>query len=656
MLLQMEPRGFSGMEPRGFSPGVQDELEGTLEVVVEDHDDRSTVVHVLETDTGRVRIRERAGDGSLKGLVTGTRIRVRGSRGADGSFEIAPKSGTREGGGGDESVTAVSLASPNTFGPQRTAVILVNFQDDQSAPYGWAHAANVTFGEASSFFAENSYGQTSLYGDVFGWFTIPLSASVCDTAQIASLADQAVANTGVNINGYSRRVYAFPRNACSFWGRGTVGGNPSRSWIKGTYSVKVVAHELGHNFGDWHSNSAPCETGGCSHVEYGDDRDMMGLSGIGHFHAYQKERLGWLNYGASPAIQTVSASGTYWISSLQLAGIGPKAIKVLKSTSQSGNVYYYLESRSQAGFDAGFGGGVILHTGNELMGNSAVQVDLDPVTAAFDPVLDPDQTFSDSAARFSVRTISADLNGAWVEITIGGADATPCVTNAPQLSLSPGGTVTSTAGSAVSYSLSIANRDEAGCPSVTFELDTAVPAGWTWSASELTRTLTPGASATLAFTVVSAADASGTNQITANITRSGSVGPGASATGWVSIAATEPTPTPTPTPSPTPTPTPSPTPVPTLAATLTVSVNAQKQVVMETVVTSGAGPAAGAQLSFVITSPTGGTARLSATADSNGRALVKHKLKPKDPRGLYTVTLTAQWNGATATMTGTVVY
>ena len=67
--------------------------------------------------------------------------------------------------------------------------------------------------------------------------------------------------------------------------------NPSRAWINGTYSLRVVAHEMGHNFGDYHSHSSVCDSTGCVTNEYGDDHDTRG--GVtGHLNAYQKERLG----------------------------------------------------------------------------------------------------------------------------------------------------------------------------------------------------------------------------------------------------------------------------------------------------------------------------------------------------------------------------
>ena len=67
-----------------------------------------------------------------------------------------------------------------------------------------------------------------------------------------------------------------------------------------------------------------------------------------HFNAFQKEILGWLNYGTSPAIVTATTSGTYSITPFETVGSGAKAIKVFQSVdSASGkNTYFYLEARS----------------------------------------------------------------------------------------------------------------------------------------------------------------------------------------------------------------------------------------------------------------------------------------------------------------------
>src|SRR5262245_883934 len=298
---QRDPRAaavarFDSQSQRApLGPG-EEELEGTLEVLVEDHARGAVTHHFLNTDRGKVRLVEALGESDLGGTQTGQRVRARGRRSQDGSsLELRGGAAT----GGDSSVTTLALATSNTFGQQRVLVIMVNFQDNLGYSTDYNSAYQTTFNDVNNFYQEHSYGQTYLPGDVVGTYTLPMSSGVCDSAQIQTLAEKAASNAGVNVNNYSRRIFAFPNNACSWWGLGNVGGNPSRAWINGSYALKVVAHELGHNFGDYHSGSESCENGACSIATYGDDRDIMGLSGTGHFNAYQKERLGWLNYGGS---------------------------------------------------------------------------------------------------------------------------------------------------------------------------------------------------------------------------------------------------------------------------------------------------------------------------------------------------------------------
>jgi len=331
---------------------------------------------------------------------------------------------------GSGGVQTLSVAVPNTFGQQRTLVILVNFQDNASQPYTPASAYATTLQTTAGFCAENSYGQTSLAGDVVGWFTIPMNSTACDTNQIATLADQAAASLGgVTLSAYSRKVYGFPQiGACTWWGLGSVGGNPSRAWVNGTYSLKVVAHELGHNFGNYLSHSQPCDTAGCSTVEYGDDRDVMGLSATGHMTAFQKERLGWLNYGISPPIQTVGVSNSYWVDGYAPMGTAPKALKVLKSADAAGSkTWYYIDARTRVGFDATIAPGVLVHTGASSAASLAVTPPASggAVKGAYD-------------ISVSARAAGQAVAGASVTVTLTGPTGTTTTLSA----------VTSTAGAA----------------------------------------------------------------------------------------------------------------------------------------------------------------------------------------------------------------
>jgi hypothetical protein len=252
---------------------------------------------------------------------------------------------------------------PNTFGAQKTLVILVNFQDNTAEPYTLQTASDVVFNQASSFWMENSFQQTWITGDVAGWFALPITAgTTCPTSSIETYAQQAAQNAGYVLSNYNHFLYFFPQlTACGWSGYSNIGGTPSNSWVNGVLNQSVVSHELGHALGLYHSHSLSCGgsvylSSGCTQYEYGDYYETMGNSNVNgdsmHYNAYQKERLGWLNNGVQPPMTMVSSSGTYTIAPYETQDSNSKALKILQSSNSSGNAYYYVEARQAFGFDS----------------------------------------------------------------------------------------------------------------------------------------------------------------------------------------------------------------------------------------------------------------------------------------------------------------
>ena len=100
------------------SQSASTELDGELEVQIEDSVAGSRVHHFLKVGDKRVRLRF---PDSGPEMLSGTRVRARGQL---KNNELTLSSGS--------SVQAMALAASNTFGEQRVAVIMVNFQDNQS--------------------------------------------------------------------------------------------------------------------------------------------------------------------------------------------------------------------------------------------------------------------------------------------------------------------------------------------------------------------------------------------------------------------------------------------------------------------------------------------------------------------------------------------
>jgi len=418
------------------------EIVGTLEILHEDSANGSRYHFFVHSNAGRqsLHFAGRVPDH----LLTGASIRVKGIQ-VQNMLAL-----------GDTTTSVQQLAPappPAALGEQRTVVILVNFSDSPTQPYTVESARAAIFGTTSAFFLENSYQQAWLAGDVHGWFTIPVSSATCDYASIASYAQSAATAAGVNLGSYTHQVYAFPSNTCGWWGLSSVGGNPSQSWINGAFEFPVLAHELGHGNGLWHSHALDCGTAAtvgtaCTTNEYGDIVDMMGASQAAHYTAFQKERLGWLNYGISPAITAVTADGSYTIDTYEVGGSGPKALKILKSTDATTGqkTWYYVESRQAVGFDAFLAdpstgtqnvtGGVLIHTGTDASGNSSFLLDMTPASPVYywwyDPALAAGQTFIDPDTGLTITASWVSTTGAGVAVKFG----KPVSSNAPAVTVS----------------------------------------------------------------------------------------------------------------------------------------------------------------------------------------------------------------------------
>lgn len=387
---------------------------------------------------------------------------------------------------------AVTTAIPDAFGSQKTIAILVNFQDQpNNQPWTKEVVSDMVFNNINKQYYEASYNQTTIVGSTVGWFTLPINSTTdCNTIanMIPSLAEQAVVKSGVDLSPYSRRIYLFPfTSSCGWAGLGNVGkvGAYSNAWINGYNDLRVITHELGHNVGLWHANRLQCtgasSNGNCTHVEYGDYADVMGWGSGTHFNAFQKERLGWLNYGTSPAINTVAISGDYTIAPFEFRGTTPetnvKALKILKSTQTDGSKnYYYLEFRQPLGYDAPLGScgtscdftrGLLIHTGNSVNGNSSYILDPSPDTTnpAYIALL-PGQVFKDPNAPnggVTITTNSVSTSGASVSIRFGNTPPPTCVRSTATMTITPDSMQIVQPGEARSYVVTLTNRDSLGC-------------------------------------------------------------------------------------------------------------------------------------------------------------------------------------------------
>ncbi|EEG07753.1 Ig-like domain-containing protein [Pseudogulbenkiania ferrooxidans] len=486
------------------------EREGVLEVIHWDNLDKtSSFKRYLRTNDGKrfeLKFKKHA-----PSHLTGTRIKVRGMQSGN---VLALDSST-------SSYQVLAMPAPNAVGAQNTAVLLVNFTDNTTQPFTTTQVNSTVFGSANNYFKENSSQQTWLTGSVYGWLTLPMTQT-CSYYNIATAANTAAANAGIDLSPYTRFVYIFPYNStCGWSGMGTVGGSPSDAWLNGRLATTAVTHEMGHNLGLYHSHSMECGAtsigSSCTSSEYGDPFDVMGApAGTAHYNAFQKERLGWLNYGTSPTITTVSSSGTYAIEPYETSTTGAKALKILKSTDPTtGNkTWYYVELRQALGQDTYLSSypnvvsGVLVHTGADGDGNSSYLLDMTPNSSTndwIDPALTAGQSFTDSTAGITVTVQSVSSTGTSVSVSLAGqtASTSTCTHANPTVSLSPGQSPTVTPGTAVTYTLSVTNTDSSACSSSQFNLNTVVPSGWSVSSASSVLSLAPGGSGSTSVVVTS---------------------------------------------------------------------------------------------------------------------------------------------------------
>jgi chitodextrinase len=398
----------------GAASGPTTDIVGTVR---ESHGDDFAAGHevdehiALDTDSGPVAVSLPPGAAAL---APGQRVRLHGHFEGQ-TFFVAANGETSTTGG----------VTPAVTGTKSVAVILLNFSNDTSQPWTTATVNGVVFNNANSvnaYYQDSSDGQLSLAGDTFGWYTIGSDNSGCQYSTWATQARNAATAAGVNLSLYQYTVYAFPSaSSCGWAGLAYLPG--TASFINGSMTLRVVAHELGHNLGVHHASSESCTNASnvrvtlsstCTSSEYGDPFSVMGSASTRLHHNWHRAQLGFTNAG-----QTITTSGNYLLAPADSGGT-PRLLRIARSDG----TYFQFEFRQPTGIfdnfsvsDPAVNGVTIRIAPNPTTIVQSQLLDATPDTSTFsDAPLAVGRTFTDPFTGMQVTTTAVSGSGATVNV------------------------------------------------------------------------------------------------------------------------------------------------------------------------------------------------------------------------------------------------
>jgi hypothetical protein len=413
---------------------------------------------------------------------------------------------TGAGAEGSNSSAADSLASGAAAGPtDRKVLVTILSSNDSTALCSSADLNDMMFtnvtGSVNYMYRQASREKLSMSGNVYENVKLNINTNgLCDDYGWANSALAQLQAMGVNTSGYNHYLYVMPTNSNCNSGWGEVGG--SNTWINGAYcqSREIYAHELGHNLGMNHARAVQSDG---SIYEYGDYSDVMGgLGPMKMFSSVHSEYMGW-----TPTNKISYAGvGTFNIAPMEADPASTPLPLIAKVKLVSGE-YYYLSYRKPIGFDANLDPSYMdrlsIHKGP---GSYSLLVQM----------LGDGETYSDAANGLTIHVNSHAADA--INVTVTGS----CAVNAPTVTISPA-VQGAHVGVARTYSVNVKNNDSALCAESTFNVASALPAGFSGSLSAPTVTVGSGLTGSVSLTLASPASASGSYALGAAIADSAQV-------------------------------------------------------------------------------------------------------------------------------------
>ncbi len=318
--------------------------------------------------------------------------------------------------GGD----AAAPATAWTVGTKNVLVIRVDFSDLEGEPrrgstvYSADYVKNLTDTQVAPFYAQSSYGQTSLVTTVSSKvYRMPQTAAAYATGELNTQLHTDARNAAAvdfTLNNFDRILVLFSSlgglsgSKITYGGLANVGGK--NSWINGSYDFRIVAHELGHTYGLRHANlwlvtdGNPVSAAGTNN-EYGDIYDTMGANFANDrrtdFNPWFKNLLGW---ATDAQVNTVSTNGTFRINRVDNStGTGTLGLKIVRDGTR--NVWVGTRRSFTTNTSMQEGAYVIwgynTNTGSHLLDLNT------PGSSVNDAALAPNATLLDIAGNLSLR-------------------------------------------------------------------------------------------------------------------------------------------------------------------------------------------------------------------------------------------------------------